>query len=113
MSDGTGNAPERPTGETGIEDVATDDALVATVPAPVDLVAAPAPGGFTFSWSNPEAQDGDVYLWRRTSPAPAGDLAPVTEPTVAVPGTGQVCIEVYLRRSNGRVSEQPAEGCAP
>jgi hypothetical protein len=24
-----------------------------------------------------------------------------------------VCIEVLLRRSNGRVSEQPATGCAP
>jgi phage-related baseplate assembly protein len=37
----------------------------------------------------------------------------VTEPQVVVPATGQVCIEVLLRRSNGRVSEQPATGCAP
>jgi hypothetical protein len=111
---GTDNAPEdRTVGATGGDGVEPHDALVAVVPAPADLVGATTDGGIAFRWTNPDAEDGDVFLWRRTDPGAEGGLQPVTEPQVVVPATGRVCIEVLLRRSNGRVSEQPATGCAP
>lgn len=91
----------------------TDDALVLTVPVPVDLVATPADGGTSFSWSNPDPQPGDVFLWRRTDPGAETTLAPVEEPQVLVQAAGRVCVEVLLRRSNGRVSDQAAAGCTP
>ena len=112
-TDGTENAPPEPA--AGTDDVPAEDALVQVevVPTPVDLVGTPAAGGVRFSWANPDEQPGDVYLWRRTTPAPAGDLQPVDEPQVTVPGAGTVCVQVSLRRANGRISEGPAEGCSP
>jgi hypothetical protein len=109
---GTDNAPEdRTVQET--DGVEPDDALVAAVPAPADLAGAASGTGVVFTWSNPDTQPGDVFLWRRTDPGAEGDLQPVRDTSVTVPATGRVCIEVLLRRSNGRVSDQAATGCAP
>jgi len=99
------------TSATDAADPTGEDALVAVVPAPAGLVAAPAPGGTAFSWTDPDQQPGDAFLWRRTDPGATGNLQPVSEPHVTVPAQGQVCIEVFLRRANGRVSDQPAQGC--
>jgi serine/threonine protein kinase len=90
-----------------------EDALVAAVPAPADLTGAPDAGGVRFSWTNPDEQPGDSYLWRRTDPGAESDVRPVSELQVTVPTAGPVCIEVLLRRANGRVSDQGAAGCVP
>lgn len=92
------------------------DALVAPV---ADLSGAAVDGMVTFTWTHPDALDGDTYLWR---PADAGEdqgYEPVTDQAVSFPATvaedgsvPQVCIEVLLRRSDGRAS-LPVSGCTP
>jgi hypothetical protein len=94
-------------------DPGAEDALVAVVPTPVDLVAAPAAGGTTFSWANPDEQPGDAYLWGRTDPGADPALQPVSEPHVTVQAAGRVCIRVLLRRADGQFSAEPAQGCTP
>jgi hypothetical protein len=108
---GEGNENALPTGDDG--GGPTDDALVSVVPPPADLAAAPAAGGAVFSWTNPDPQEGDSYLWQRTDPGAETGLQRVDDPRVVVPGAGRMCIEVVLVRSNGRESADPAEACTP
>jgi hypothetical protein len=95
-----------------VADPSADDALAQPVPSPERLVAAPTADGVRFTWANPDPQPGDSYVWGRTDPGADPALTLVSEPQVTVPATGQVCIQVQLRRTNGRVSDQPATGCA-
>jgi serine/threonine protein kinase len=85
-----------------------------TVPAPVDVVGAPGEGGIVFTWSNPEPEEGDVFQWGLLVPGTETTLSSTTDSTVTVvPAEGQkTCIEVSVRRTDGRASE-PATGCAP
>jgi hypothetical protein len=72
-------------------------------------------GRATFTWVNPEPLDGDVYLWRLDESGVEHDYAVVAEPKVVVDvvDSGRTCIEVVLRRANGRGAERPTVGCAP
>lgn len=85
------------------------------VPAVTDLAGEAKDGKVTFTWGNPEPHEGDVYLWRLDEAGVEHDPEVVTEPTVTVPEatSGRTCIEVLLRRANGRASDSPAVGCAP
>lgn len=67
----------------------------------------------TFSWSNPDAQEGDVYRWALAESP--NDQRTVTESKVTVtrPSAGaRVCVEVVILRA-GRVSAVPMERCDP
>lgn len=67
----------------------------------------------TFTWENPSPKDGDGYLWYTVDLNGEGKPALISEPTIAVPvAEGQTCIEVILRRADGRSSEA-VRGCAP
>ncbi|KQO07471.1 hypothetical protein ASF06_12750 [Agreia sp. Leaf244] len=85
-----------------------------TVAPPADVVGAPGEGGIVFTWSNPEPEKGDVYQWGLLVPGTETSLSSTTDTTVTVvPTEGQkTCIEVSVRRTDGRASE-PATGCAP
>jgi serine/threonine protein kinase len=85
-----------------------------TVAPPVDVVGTPGEGGVVFTWSNPEPEDGDVYQWGLLVPGTETTLSSTTDTTVTVvPAEGQkTCIEVSVRRTDGRASE-PTTGCAP
>jgi serine/threonine protein kinase len=79
----------------------------------VDELSATREGStVTFSWTNPSPEDGDSYLWNTVD---LGGASP-TEATDALSATiedapaGQLCIDVILRRGDGRASE-PARGC--
>lgn len=84
------------------------------VAPPVGIAGAPGDGGIVFTWSNPEPEAGDVYQWGLLVPGTEPTLASTTDATVTVvPAEGQkTCIEVSVRRKDGRASE-PATGCAP
>lgn len=84
------------------------------VPAPTDLTASVTDGTATFTWTNPDPEPGDSFLWRTVSVLETGELERVAEPSVAVeaPDGAQVCVEVVLRRDTGRTSE-PVRGCTP
>jgi len=89
--------------------------LAQTVPAPTNLFGArQADGTVVFTWTNPDAQDGDTYLWGVRTATGEPQLQIAEEPTVTVTpeGTGEVCIEVSVVRADRRASTVPAEGCA-
>jgi hypothetical protein len=100
-------------------EAAVDDGgpvIVAGVPAPVDgAVAADASGTeFTFTWANPDPQDGDAFVWVRTDGAGDDTRHPTTEPRAVVsdvPAGTNVCIEVSLVRENGEESGEPLGVC--
>ncbi|MBC7290702.1 MAG: protein kinase, partial [Actinotalea sp.] len=88
---------------------------VRAVPAPVDLVGTTAgDGSVVFTWSNPEPEEGDRFVWGVVVPGQDATLAPVDEPTVTVPAVtgGPTCVEVALVRQDGRSSTRPAVACA-
>ena len=92
-----------------------DDPLdVEGVPAPEEADIAIGGGGesVTFSWTNPEAREGDRYIWQRTDGV-AGDKTPTTQPSATIDGISpgdEVCVSVWIVRS-GRQSPEPLEMC--
>jgi hypothetical protein len=83
------------------------------VPTPADLVGTADGGSAVFTWTNPDPQEGDRYLWGIASLTGDPELTAVDVPTVTVvpTGPGEVCIEVSVVRANGRYSAEPAIGC--
>jgi len=68
----------------------------------------------TFAWSNPDPAEGDLYLWGVQVAGEARELQSTADPTVVLPYTGdRLCIEVYLRRADGRTAREPGVGCVP
>ncbi|MFU8945981.1 serine/threonine-protein kinase [Mycetocola zhadangensis] len=94
----------------------TSDIITTGVPTPESVSVAPVGDGssVTFTWSNPEPEDGDTFQWRRTGAAADEQPKNTAEPTVTLdslaPGE-RVCIEVAIRRSSGKVSGDPLEMC--
>jgi hypothetical protein len=84
------------------------------VPQVEGLAGKTSGGKATFTWRNPDPQDGDSFLWRIVQPGETHTYAEVTEPTVTVAAVKgrQSCIEVVLRRANGRAAEESVQGCA-
>jgi serine/threonine protein kinase len=81
-----------------------------SVPAVSDLAGVQRGDSVTFTWTNPDPQDGDFYLWQRQ-----GDGSPAqrtTEPklTFTAAGGESVCVTVRLARAGGGVTpEQQAQ----
>lgn len=98
-------------------DSGEQSALGGVVPAPV-LVSKTADGTtVTFTWTNPDPQDGDTYLWQRTDgPADERQIVPTEDTSASVadvaPGS-TVCIQVDIRRKNAAVSANSLEECYP
>jgi hypothetical protein len=100
-------------------EVAVDDGgpiVAGGVPTPIDgAVSADATGtAYTFTWANPDPQDGDQFIWLRTDGAGDDARHPTTEPTAlveGVPAGTNVCIDVSLVRSNGEESGVPLTVC--
>lgn len=87
----------------------------AGVPQVGGLEAVTGDDGIRFSWQNPDPQDGDAYLWGVVRPGAQTDYAVTEESEILVPveTSGQTCIEVILRRDDGRSAADPATVCAP
>lgn len=91
------------------------EGVVGGLVPPVDaLVGAPSPGGVTFTWSNPDPQEGDTYLWGIARVGETPTLAMTGDSTVSVPTepSGTTCVEVTLRRADSTASE-PETACVP
>ena len=90
-------------------------AVVTAVPSPADVRATVgADGAAVFTWTNPQPQDGDRYLWGvvRAGAEPTLELVDGASVAVAAPA-GPVCIEVSIVRADRRASTRPAVGCVP
>jgi hypothetical protein len=110
-ADDAATADPAPTGGTPAVPV------LRAVPAPTDLTGTPAADGtVVFTWTNPEPEDGDRYVWGPVVPGEDAALEAVEEPTVTVPtaaaGVGGTCVEVAIVRRDGRSSTRPAVACA-
>ena len=86
-----------------------------TVPSIATVTGKAAGSTVVFTWSDPDPKDGDSFLWHAVDQGSSGSLAEVAKPTVTVPVSagGRTCIEVFLRRSSGRTSDNPTLGCTP
>ena len=64
-----------------------------------------------FTWINQDPQEGDRFLWSVVDVSGQVDPQQVGDAVAQLPATpGTVCIDVMLRREDGRVSE-PVRGC--
>ncbi|MBK8460839.1 MAG: serine/threonine protein kinase [Micropruina sp.] len=84
------------------------------VPQVAKLKGVLTAGKVTFTWTNPDPQEGDSYLWRRVEPGVKHTYTQVkaTKVTLLPAASGSTCIEVLLRRANGRSADEPMGGCA-
>jgi serine/threonine protein kinase len=97
--------------------VATQDGAVPkdpvsdAVPKVADLEGTRDGASVTFSWTNPSPQDGDLFLWNTVDLAGDGTTETTEQTTVTVEdaASGEVCIDVILRRQDGRASEPMRE----
>ncbi|UPO77684.1 serine/threonine-protein kinase [Arthrobacter sp. Helios] len=86
--------------------------LDGAVAPPAGLNGTQEAGEAVFTWTNPEPQEGDIYLWRSVTATSQGELVRTAEPQAVLPATGnETCIEVQVARSNGRASE-PVAACS-
>jgi hypothetical protein len=96
---------------------ATSDIITVGVPTPDAVSVTPNADGtsFTFSWANPEPEEGDRYIWKRSDGSSAGQPVATASETVTIDGVTngeKVCIEIALRRSSGKTSTEPLEMCS-
>ena len=86
------------------------------VPAPEDLAAQVLPDGTVrFSWTNPDPQEGDQYLWNEVGVGLIGAPELISEQFIEHPGHidgSSVCIEVSIVRDDRRASTEPAQECS-
>lgn len=89
--------------------------VAAPVPAPHSLTGTrAADGSVTFTWQNPDPQEGDHYLWGVLTATGEPTLTLVDEEEVTVPAdqaTGEVCIQVAIVRADRSSTARPAQGC--
>ncbi|TQJ30569.1 serine/threonine-protein kinase [Microbacterium sp. SLBN-146] len=90
------------------------DPVSPLVPAPEALTGVAGAEGVTFTWTHPDPQDGDHFLWAVDAAGGEAAFESTTETSVTVPAdpSGRTCIEVLTARSNGQSSES-VTGCAP
>lgn len=109
LSAGGGGDPRQAASSVPSEEQPADN--LTTVPSATEVVGTASGTDVVFTWTNPDPQPGDTYLWRLLSLTEETTAAPVTDPTVTVPQqAGQTCIEVYVVRGH-KSSIAPTRGC--
>ena len=81
------------------------------VPKVVDLSGSRQGEVTVFTWLNKDPQEGDTFIWNVVDVT--GQVDPQQTATAVAQvaaASGTVCIDVMLRREDGRISE-PARGC--
>ena len=94
--------------------VRPQDPIAGVVPPVTDLAGSVQGGAAVFTWTNPEPEDGDGYLWYPYTLSGDGQAARVAEPTVSVPvdPSGTTCIAVTVLRADGTTGPEKRE-CTP
>lgn len=100
-----------PTPEATTESPSPQDVLSDVVPRVGDLTGTRSGDQVSFTWTNQDPLEGDSFIWNiaRASGAEDPQQTPETSATFSAPA-GEVCIDVILRRDDGRASE-PVRGC--
>ncbi|WP_394769351.1 serine/threonine-protein kinase [Lacisediminihabitans sp.] len=110
LSGGAPGGEARPTAKPG----GTGSAVVASVPAPTLVSAAPLGSTLVFTVKNAAAKPGDTFLWRRSDrgssePTQQTSSGALTVKDYTAPAT--VCIEVRIQR-DGQTGD-PLDTCYP
>lgn len=94
------------------DEVVPQDVTSDAVPKVAELTGIRDGGQVTFTWTNPDPLEGDSFIWSVVDVSGAVDPQQAAEPKAqfAADAAGKVCIEVLLRRDDGRASE-PVVGC--
>ena len=81
--------------------------------APTELEGRLQEGLAVFTWTNPDPETGDTYVWMRAGAGQLETANEVAEPTLTIraAGTGSTCIVVLVKRADGRTS--PVEDSGP
>ncbi|MET1017889.1 MAG: hypothetical protein ABWX76_13785, partial [Leifsonia flava] len=96
---------------------ASSDIITLGVPSPAAVAVTPSADGtqVTFEWENPEPQDGDRFLWNRSDGPNEGAKTPTESGSTTIGGVDsntQVCVEVVIVRTTGKLSTEPLEMCS-
>lgn len=106
------NSDDEPAPAASQDSVVPKDVVSDAVPRVTELIGTRSDSTITFTWTNPAPEDGDSYLWSIVDLA--GDEKATISPTPTVefagPAEGQVCVDVWLKRSDGRASDS-VRGC--
>ena len=98
------------------DDAGGGGAVVAeSIPTPTVGSVVPGDGVLTFTIVNPDPQEGDALVWKRSDRPDSEPLKSISTDQVVVDGYtagSTVCIEVSVRRGT-KVSPQPLEECFP
>ncbi|WP_217178569.1 serine/threonine-protein kinase [Streptomyces sp. AC495_CC817] len=106
LAAGLGPAPDATPDEPNPVDVVSD-----VVPKVDDVVGTRSGDQVSFTWVNEDPLDGDTFLWNVVEVSGEVDVQQSSEPSATFTADpGKVCIEVMLRRDDGRASE-PVRGC--
>ncbi|MCW2700451.1 MAG: serine/threonine protein kinase [Blastococcus sp.] len=116
LTAGGGTVPPPAASSTSPAGGDDDVPLPDIVPAPTEVAGARQPDGTVlFTWQTPDAAAEDQWVVRRDDPGVKAAPQLVDAPTFTVAGVPvgtQTCIEVAVRRADGRTSASPASGCA-
>src|SRR5690606_20116521 len=87
--------------------------IAGIVPPVTDLGGTRVDGTVSFSWQNAEPEEGDSYLWYEITLDGPGEPACTEETTITLDGArpDRTCVEVILKRADGRSSPEPVRGC--
>ncbi|WP_354499003.1 serine/threonine-protein kinase [Mycetocola sp. 2940] len=96
---------------------ASSDIITLGVPTPAAVAVTPSTDGsqVTFEWENPEPQDGDRFIWNRSDGPNEGAKTPTEHGLTTIEGVDsntQVCVEVVIVRTSGKLSTEPLEMCS-
>jgi hypothetical protein len=99
---------------TAVADTAAPkDPIAGLVPEITDLKGSSAAGVVSFTWKNPDPEEGDSFVWYEVTLDGAGEPGNTADTKVTLEGarSERTCIEVVLKRDDGRSSPQPVRGC--
>ena len=94
------------------DEVDPKDIVSDVVPKVSDLEGSRSGDQVTFTWTNTDELEGDSFIWVPVDLSGEGAPSTTTDTTVTIDdaASGEVCIDVALRRDDGRASE-PVRGC--
>lgn len=94
------------------DEVDPKDIVSDVVPKVSDLAGTRSGDQVTFTWTNTDELEGDSFIWVPVDLSGEGAPSTTTDTTVTIDdaAAGEVCIDVALRRDDGRASE-PVRGC--
>lgn len=104
---GTSGGPTGPSASA-----APADPLGSVVPVPTKLAVSEDGSRVTFSWTDPQPQAGDSYLYQVVNPQSPQPVQTATATTVTVAAQpGQTCLQVRLLRTSGQASDWSKAVC--